>query len=247
MSGHVYLVGAGPGDSGLITVRGVEALQQADVVLYDRLVNPALLAHAPKDAICEYVGKDLGAPSTPRQEHIHRQLIQFAREGKTVVRLKGGDPYVFGRGGEEALALTEADIPFTVVPGVTSAIAAAAYAGIPVTHRGVATAFAVFAGHEGENGGLDESHWQAAALIPTAVFLMGVERLPLIAQKLVELGRSAETPVAVISQGTLPDQKVVTGTLANIAEKASEIRPPAAIVVGDCVGVREKLLGAVPA
>jgi len=247
MSGHVFLVGAGPGDSGLITVRGVEALQKADIVLYDRLVNPALLAYAPHGAVCEYVGKDLGEPSAPRQDQIHRLLIQHARDGKTVVRLKGGDPFVFGRGGEEAVALSEAGIPFTVVPGISSSIAAPAYAGIPVTHRGVAAAFAVFAGHEGENGGLEESHWQAAALIPTAVFLMGVERLAVIADNLIRLGRDPETPVAVISQGTLPDQKVVTGTLATIAQDAAEIRPPAAIVVGDCVGVRDKILGAVPA
>ena len=241
MNGHVYLVGAGPGDAGLITVRGVEVLREAQVVLYDRLVNPALLAYAPQDAISEYVGKDLGSPSAPRQEAIHERLIEFARQGKTVVRLKGGDPFVFGRGGEEALALSEAGIPFTVVPGVTSAIAAPAYAGIPVTHRGVANAVAVFAGHVGANGGLEESHWLAAALIPTAVFLMGVERLPLIVENLIRHGRSPETPVAIVSQGTLPDQKVVVGTLESIVSLAEGIKPPAIIVVGDTVSVRDRL------
>ncbi len=242
MRGHVYLVGAGPGDVGLITVRAVEVLRMADVVLYDRLVNPALLEYAPKEALCEYVGKDLGAPSAPRQKAIHELLINYARQGKTVVRLKGGDPFVFGRGGEEALALVGAGIPFTVVPGVSSAIAAPAYAGIPVTHRGVANAFAVFAGHEGAPGGMAESHWLAAALIPTAIFLMGVERLPLIVEKLILHGRSIETPVAIISKGTLPDQTVVVGTLGTILSLAQEIRPPSTILVGEVVNVRDCLL-----
>ncbi|MBS1727340.1 MAG: uroporphyrinogen-III C-methyltransferase [Armatimonadetes bacterium] len=244
MTGHVYLVGAGPGDPGLITVRGADALRRAEVVLYDRLVNPELLDYAPREAVCEYVGKELGARNINRQESINERLIAWARKGKTVVRLKGGDPFVFGRGGEEALALAAEGLSFTVVPGVSSAIAAPASAGIPVSHRGVASAFAVFAGREGQKSGLEENNWRAAALIPTAVFLMGVERLPVIVENLIRYGRSPKTPVAIVSQGTLPEQEVVVGTLETIVDLAKEVRPPATVVVGDTVGIRERLASA---
>jgi len=241
LTGHVYLVGAGPGDVGLITVKGVEALKKADVVLYDRLVNPALLACAPREAVTEYVGKSLGSASAPRQKEIHQRLIAEAKAGNTVVRLKGGDPFVFGRGGEEALALHDADIPFTVIPGISSSIAGPGSAGIPVTHRGIADAFAVFAGHEGDNGEITENYWKAAALIPTAVFLIGVERLPQIAANLIRHGRSPKTKVAIISQATLPGQEVAVGTLETIVAASDGIQSPAVIIVGDTVGAREKL------
>ena len=239
----VYLVGAGPGDPGLITVRAVEILRRADVVLYDRLINPMLLGYAPPTAECIYVGKEPGHPGKFRQKEIHDQLIRHARLGKLVVRLKGGDPFVFGRGGEEAIALAEAGIAFEVVPGISSSIAAAAAAHIPVTHRKVSGGFAVFAGQEAEDREGDRIPWKAAAHIPTAIFLMGVERLPLIVRRLIEEGRNPETPIAVVANGTLPNQKVVTGTLSTIGDLVGEILPPAAIIVGEVVNVREELLG----
>ncbi len=239
--GKVYLVGAGPGDPALITIRATQVLAQADVILYDRLVNPVLLNYAKPSAEKIYAGKDRGAPGMPRQISIHEKLIAFARQGKTVVRLKGGDPFVFGRGGEEALALKEAGIPWEVVPGVSSAIAAPAYASIPVSHRKIAPAFGVFAGQEADDAQGDGIPWQAAALMPTAIFLMGVERLPTIVEKLISHGRSPETPIAAVSNGTLPHQKVVTGTLANIAERAKGLEAPAAIVVGEVVAISEQL------
>lgn len=234
-TGFVTLAGAGPGDPGLITAKALYALRKADVVLFDRLVNPALLSEVPEYAICEYVGKALGEASMPRQTEINKRLVEYARQGKRVVRLKGGDPFVFGRGGEEMEALRTADIPFEVIPGVSAAVAAPGAAQIPVTHRGLASAFGVFAGREGVGQSLEKSHWQAAALMPTAVFLMGVEKLPTIAENLIKHGRDPETPVAVISQGTLVDQEVVTGTLSNIAEAAKNLKAPAAIIVGQTV------------
>ena len=177
MSGFVYLVGAGPGDPELITVKGLKALQRADVVLYDRLIAPELLEDAPAYAERIYVGKDLCSPSQPRQDAIHEALVHHAKLGKTVVRLKGGDPFVFGRGSEEGAYLTQHGVSYAVIPGISSCIAGPAAAGIPVTHRGISAGFCVFAGQEGEANHLPESHWQAAALIGTAVFLMGVSRL----------------------------------------------------------------------
>lgn len=237
----VYLVGAGPGDPGLITVRAVEILRKADVVLYDRLVNPILLGYVPPSAECIYVGKDRGMPGKGRQKGIHDLLVEHAQRGKIVVRLKGGDPFVFGRGGEEAMALAEAGIAFEVVPGVSSSIAAAAAANIPVTHRLISTGFAVFAGQEAESRKGDGISWKAAAEIPTAVFLMGVERLPLIVSKLIEHGRDPDTPVAIVSNGTLPAQRVVVGTLAGIVDLAVGLEPPAAVIVGEVVRIRERL------
>jgi uroporphyrin-III C-methyltransferase/precorrin-2 dehydrogenase/sirohydrochlorin ferrochelatase len=237
----VYIVGAGPGDPGLLTVRAAEILRRADVILYDRLVNPILLGYAPPGAECIYVGKDRGTPRRGRQGSINDQLIAHAHRGKIVVRLKGGDPFVFGRGGEEMLALAQAGIAFEVVPGISSAVAAAEAAQIPVTHRGVSAAFAVFAGQEAEDSEGDRIPWEAAATIPTAVFLMGVERLPLIVSRLIEHGRSPSTPVAIVSNGTLPTQRVVVGTLETILSSAGGSLPPAVIVVGDVVLVRQRV------
>lgn len=238
--GKVYLIGAGPGDPELITLRAVRVLQRAHVVLYDRLTHPDLLDHAPGNAERVYVGKEVNHPGKGRQKVINDLMVEHAKLGRTVVRLKGGDPFVFGRGGEELLALKAHGIEFEVIPGVSSAVAAPAAAHIPVTHRGISNSFAVFAGQEAE--GRDEVPWDAAAKIPTAVFLMGVERLPQIVVRLKEFGRHGETPVAIVSNATHRKQSVVTGTLDTIVNLAVDIAPPATIIVGDVVSVREKLI-----
>lgn len=238
-SGIVYLVGAGPGDPGLLTLRGLECLQKAQVVVHDRLANQQLLTYAPQAQLID-VGKQPDHHLVP-QAQINAILVEQARDGKVVVRLKGGDPFVFGRGGEEAQALFEAGIPFEVVPGVTSAIAVPAYAGIPVTHRELACSVAFITGHCAGSKPLD-LNWQALAQgIDTLVFLMGVHSLPLIVSSLLEAGRSSETPVALIEQGTLPEQNVVTGTLGDILEKAHKVKPPAIIIVGEVVRLHSTL------
>lgn len=236
--GIVYIVGGGPGDPGLITVKGLECLRSADVVLYDRLAAPELLNEVPPHAEMIDVGKE---PKRHRrsQDEINALLIEKALEGKTVVRLKGGDPFVFGRGGEECLALSEAGIRYEVIPGVSSAIAVPAYAGIPVTQRGVATAFAVVAGHTG--GAESEIDWASLSKIGTVVFLMGVEHLPEIVKELIAHGRGIDTPVALIEEGTTRHQYVVTGTLQDIIEQAQDVRPPAVFVVGEVVRLREQI------
>jgi uroporphyrin-III C-methyltransferase len=231
----VSLVGAGPGDPGLITLRGVDRLQEADVVIHDRLINDRLLQYAPH-AEWVNVGKLPDHHPIPQAE-INSILVDRAREGKRVVRLKGGDPFLFGRGGEEAQALVEAGIPFEIVPGVTSAIAVPAYAGIPVTQRGMANSVAFITGHAAGSLPL-RLDWEALARgIDTLVFLMGVSSLPSIIASLTQAGRSPDTPVALIEQGTLPSQKVVIGTLTNIVDQAHEIQPPSIIVVGQVVSL----------
>lgn len=237
-NGIVYIVGGGPGDPGLITVKGLDCLRRADVVLYDRLVAQELLTEVSAHAEMIDVGKE---PKRHRrsQAEINTLLVEKARAGKIVVRLKGGDPFVFGRGGEECQALAEAGIRYEVVPGVSSAIAVPAYAGIPVTQRGMTTAFTVVAGH---TGGSDSSiDWEAIARIGTIVFLMGVEHLPEIVPQLIAYGRAADTPVALIQEGTTPNQLIVTGTLTDIVQKTREIRPPAVLIVGDVVRLQEQL------
>jgi uroporphyrinogen III methyltransferase/synthase len=239
VSGIVYLVGAGPGDPGLLTVRAAEVIASADVVLYDRLIPPQALAHARADAVLTYVGKEGDGPQVS-QEDTHRLLLDHARAGRRVVRLKGGDPFVFGRGGEEALVLAEAGIPFEVVPGITAGVAAPAYAGIPVTHRDTSSAVAFVAGHD-RNDTLD---WPAISRFPgTLVFYMGVRGLPRIAERLVAEGRSPAEPVAVVERGTFPDQRTLLATLADVAERAAaaEIRPPAITVVGDVARLGDEL------
>ena len=237
-TGIVYIVGGGPGDPGLITVKGLECLRRADVVLHDRLVAQELLTEAPPHAELIDVGKE---PKRHRrsQDEINALLIEHARAGKTVVRLKGGDPFVFGRGGEECQALAEAGIHYEVVPGVSSAIAVPAYAGIPVTQRGVTTAFTVVAGH---TGGPDSNvDWEAISRIGTIIFLMGVEHLPQIVLQLIAHGRASDTPAALIREGTTQNQLTVTGTLADIVEKTRDICPPAVLVVGEVVRLHEQL------
>lgn len=238
--GIVYLVGAGPGDPKLITVRGLEVLRGSDVIVYDRLVSPALLEEARPRAERIFVGKRPGKGSM-LQEEISALLIERARAGLTVARLKGGDPFVFGRGGEECEALRAVGIRFEVVPGVTSAIAVPAFAGIPVTHRRCASAFAVVTGHECD--GASDLDWEALARIPTLVVLMGLRALPEIALRLLAHGASPSTPAAVVANGTTPYQQTATGSLATIAEVAREagLEPPATLVVGEVVRLREAL------
>ena len=240
---NVALVGAGPGDPGLMTVRGLALLRRADVVVYDRLVDPRLLDEARPDAHRVFVGKASGAHTLP-QPDINALLVRHAAQGRRVVRLKGGDPFVFGRGGEEAEALAAAGIPFEVVPGVSSAVAVPAYAGIPVTHRAVASSFAVVTGHEDE--GKDEAavDWsRLATAVDTLVILMGVRSLPRIAAALLEAGRAPATPVALVRWGTTDAQETVVGRLDQIATLAAAVRlaPPVVIVVGDVVNLRERL------
>ncbi len=241
--GKVYLVGAGPGDPGLLTLRGKECLELADVILYDYLANPSLLAHVRDRAERIYVGRR-GKGKYPEQEAINRLLIDRARVGNMVVRLKGGDPFVFGRGGEEAEALAAAGIEFEVVPGVTAAVAAPAYAGIPVTHRTLASTLTIVTGHEDPEKPTTALDWsRLASSQGTLVFLMGMKNLSTIAATLIAEGRAASTPVAIIRWGTRVSQQTVVGTLADISEKAHAARmePPTVIIVGEVVQLRPKL------
>lgn len=243
MTGMVYLVGAGPWDPGLITVKGLKALKKADVIIYDRLANPQLLNHAKENVERIYVGKS-SDHHTHTQEEINDLLVEKAKQGLTVVRLKGGDPFVFGRGGEEAERCVEEGIPFEVIPGITSAIAVPAYAGIPVTHRDMNASFSVVTGYERkEKNEPSVSFASLAKATETQVFLMGVKNLPYIVERLRKYGRSGDTPVALIRWGTKMEQETLTGTLEDIVEKAEErkFRPPAVIVVGEVVRLREKL------
>ena len=243
VNGIVYIVGGGPGDPGLITVKGLDCLQRADVVLYDRLASPELLHETQPHAELIDVGKE---PKLHRrsQAEINDLLIEKAREGKIIVRLKGGDPFVFGRGGEECQALAAAGVRYEVVPGVSSSITVPAYAGIPVTQRGVTTAFTVVAGHTG--GSESDIDWASISRIETIVFLMGVEHMSEIVHQLITHGHSSDTPVAVIREGTTENQFVVTGRLADIIEKAQGIRPPAILIVGEVVNLREQVDWFVP-
>jgi uroporphyrinogen III methyltransferase/synthase len=253
MSGKAYLVGAGPGDPGLLTARALELIASADVILYDRLIPSTALDGARADAELLFVGKEGGGPSVP-QEQTEALMIERAQAGRNVVRLKGGDPFVFGRGGEEALALRAAGIEYEVVPGVTAGVAASAYAGIPVTHRGLARAVALVTGQtredgasegdgarDGEEGAVD---WHALAAFPgTLVLYMGVRRLEQIARSLIDAGRPASEPAAVVEAGTLPGQRTVSATLGTIAETArrEQVRAPAITVVGAVAALAEEL------
>ena len=237
----VFLVGAGPGDPGLLTVRARELIAAADVILHDRLIPPGALEGAREDAVILDVGKVGGGPRVP-QEETERLLVEHGARAETVVRLKGGDPFVFGRGGEEALALRAAGIPFEVVPGVTAGVAAPAYAGIPVTHRELASAVAFVTGHEDPAKPETALDWPALAAFPgTLVFYMGVRALPRIAERLVAGGRPADEPAAVVERGTLPGQRTFSGTLATIAEAAAGARAPAITLVGPVAALRERI------
>ena len=241
--GTVYLVGAGPGDPGLATKRAIDLIARAEVIVYDRLVHSSLLDGAGEDAELIYAGKQPGGTSTS-QDKINDLLVEHARRGKVVVRLKGGDPFVFGRGGEEAEALAEAGIRFEVVPGVTAGVAAPAYAGIPVTHRDAASAVAFITGHEDPEKDESTLDWSALAAFPgTLVFYMGVRNLALVAERLIANGRPPDEPAAVIERGSFPDQRTVTGPLSAIAgiAGAEGIGPPAVTVVGAVAAMRERL------
>ena len=241
--GKVYLVGAGPGDRGLMTVKGLDCLRHADVIIYDRLVDESLLNEARPEAEKIYVGKADGLHIL-EQNSINQLLLEKAREGKVVVRLKGGDPFVLGRGGEEAGILTRHGIPFEVVPGVTSASAVPAYAGIPVTHREVASSFAVITGHKASDRGEPRISWDKLATgADTLVILMGMRNLDKIVDQLIKHGRSPSTPVAVITQGTTSRQRCLVGTLQDIVDKVGKenLQPPSVVVVGDVVQLRKYL------
>ncbi|MGH2410820.1 MAG: uroporphyrinogen-III C-methyltransferase, partial [Chloroflexota bacterium] len=243
VTGFVSLVGAGPGDPDLITVKGLRRLREAEVVVYDRLANDVLLQQAPPETELIFAGKGPGAHALS-QDEINALLVEKGRSGKRVVRLKGGDPFVFGRGGEEAEVLVAARIPFEVVPGVTSAVAAPAYAGIPVTHRDFTPAFTVVTGHEDPAKGESTVPWEALAVGPDPlVFLMGVGHLEAIGSRLIAAGRAPTTSVAVVRRGTWPDQQVVLGTLATIAEDAAlaGLTAPAVTVVGRVAGLAPTL------
>jgi uroporphyrinogen III methyltransferase/synthase len=244
-TGKVYLVGAGPGDPGLLTVRGLQLLQSAKVIVYDQLVNPVLLEEAPPIAIRIFAGKQAGRHCMA-QEEINRILVDHARLGYEVVRLKGGDPFVFGRGGEEAEALADAEIPFEIIPGVSSAVAVPAYAGIPLTHRKFASSFTVVTGHETHKAQSAVDWGKLAAAVETLVILMGLKNLPRIAAELIEHGLSPETPVAVVRWGTTSEQETVTGTLADIVDKTAHVKSPVVIVVGKVVNLRGRLDWFVP-
>ncbi|GGF89301.1 uroporphyrinogen-III C-methyltransferase [Paenibacillus aceti] len=242
-AGKVYLVGAGPGDARLITLKGLECLERADVVVYDRLANPSLLTRMKRGAVKIYVGKTLNR-HTMKQEEINNLLVEHALSGRTIVRLKGGDPTIFGRVGEEAGVLRQHGIPYEIVPGITAAIAVPAYAGIPVTHRDIASSLSIITGHESQDK-LDQSiHWdKLTQTTGTLVFMMGLTKIGYIAEQLIQHGRQPETPVALIRWGTRAEQAVLTGTLENIEQKvlAAGFEPPAVIVVGEAVQQRERL------
>lgn len=241
MTTKVFLIGAGPGEEGLITVKGLGVLKNADVVIYDNLINHKILDYCRPDAEKIYVGKKINKHSLP-QNKINALIIDKANENKLVVRLKGGDPFVFGRGGEEALELAKAKIPFEIVPGISSAVAALAYAGIPITHRDVSSSFHVITGHEDPTKESESVNYENLAKIDgTLVFLMGLNNLKKIVNQLLKYNKSPATPAAIISKGTQPEQKVVVGTLKNIEELSINIDYPAIIVIGEVVKLRKDL------
>ncbi|MRI58422.1 MAG: uroporphyrinogen-III C-methyltransferase [Epsilonproteobacteria bacterium] len=238
--GKVYLTGAGPGDIELLTLKAARVIGEADVIIYDRLANPQILKMAKSGCEFLYVGKEDGKHILP-QDQINEVIYQSALKYDVVVRLKGGDPFVFGRGGEEGAYLHERGIEFEVIPGITSSISVPAYAGIPVTHRGVSVSFRVVTGHEAPNKEASQIPWENFKTDDTIVFLMGLHNLDQIAKKLIEIGKPKDFPVAVISRGTTPEQQTVVGTLEDIYEKAKDLPTPALIVVGKVVLLREQL------
>ena len=237
--GKVYIVGAGPGDPELLTVKAVKVLKEADVILYDRLVNPEILFYAKPGCELIYVGKEDGKHIL-EQDKINFLIYEFATKNNIVVRLKGGDPFVFGRGGEEAIFLKEKGIPYEIIPGITSAISVPEYAGVPVTHRGVASSFVVVTGH-GSKGQFPDIDWEALSKIDTVIFLMGVSNRDKIAQNLIKAGMSPETPVIFIEKGTTKEQKEITATLKEVAEGKVKVYPPAIFLVGEVVNLKDKI------
>jgi len=238
--GKVYLTGAGPGDIELLTLKALKVIKKADVIIYDRLANPEILDFSKDGCKFIYVGKEDSHHTLP-QDEINEVIYQASLNNDSVVRLKGGDPFVFGRGGEEGLYLKERGIEFEVIPGITSAIAVPSYAGIPVTHRGISVSFRVVTGHESINKEHSQIPWENFKSDDTIVFLMGLHRLKFITKKLIEVGKPTDYPVAVISRGTTPEEKTIVGTLENIYQKAKDLPTPALIVVGRVVNLRDEL------
>lgn len=236
----VYLTGAGPGDVELLTLKAARVIQEADIIIYDRLANQEILKMAKKDAELFYVGKEKDNHKVP-QDEINEVIYQAALKHETVVRLKGGDPFVFGRGGEEALYLHERGIEFEIIPGITSAISVPAYAGIPVTHRGVTPSFRVVTGHRKSSDNIANINWDSFIEDETIIFLMGLHNIGLIVDNLLNVGKSKEYPCAIISNGTTKNQKVIIGTLENIVEKSKEAVSPSIIIVGEVVNLRSNL------
>lgn len=237
--GVVYLTGAGPGDIDLLTVKALRMVQKADVIIYDRLANPEILKEAKDGCQFLYVGKEDSHHSLP-QEEINELIYQSSLKSEVVVRLKGGDPFVFGRGGEEGLYLKERGVKFEFIPGITSAIAVPEYAGIPVTHRGLTVSFRVVTGHESKKS-KSQISWENFKSDDTIVFLMGLHNLKKITKKLIEVGKPKDYPIAVISRGTLPDEQTVIGTLEDIYAKAKDLPTPALIIVGKVVTLHSQL------
>jgi len=238
--GKVYLTGAGPGDIELLTIKALKAVQKADVIIYDRLANPEILEEAKSGCEFIFVGKEDSHHTLP-QEEINELIYQSSLKYENVVRLKGGDPFVFGRGGEEGLYLRERGVEFEFIPGITSAIAVPEYAGIPVTHRGITVSFRVVTAHENPKKGYSQIPWENYKTDDTIVFLMGLHRLKTIVEKLIEIGKPKDFPIAVISRGTTKDEKTVIGTLEDIYDRAKDLPTPALIVVGEVVKLHEKL------
>jgi len=238
--GKVYLTGAGPGDIELLTLKAHRVIQEADVIIYDRLANPEILEMTKNGCEFVYVGKEDGRHTLP-QDEINEVIYQNALKHDVVVRLKGGDPFVFGRGGEEGAYLHARDVQFEIIPGITSAVSVPAYAGIPVTHRGVAVSFRVVTGHESPNKEISQIPWENFKTDDTIIFLMGLHNLSKISSKLIEVGKPVDYPCAVISRGTTQEQQVVVGTLQNIVQKAKDVPTPALIIVGHVVKLREQL------
>ena len=238
--GKVYLVGAGPGDVELLTLKALRIIKSADAILYDRLINPEILLFAKPDCELVYVGKEEGYHPI-EQEKINQLLLEYAQKKDVVVRLKGGDPFVFGRGGEEMLFLAQHGVEVEVVPGISSAIAVPAYVGIPLTFRGISSSFAVITGHEDPKKEKSSINWESLSGIDTLVFLMGVSRRQAIAQKLLEVGRNSEEPVAFIEKGTTSEERLVVCSLGELAENPPEVKPPAVMVVGQVANLSKVL------
>jgi len=236
----VYLTGAGPGDIELMTLKAARVVSEADIIIYDHLANPEILKLGKKGVVHKYVGKQDGKHSSP-QDEINEIIYNASQKYENVVRLKGGDPFVFGRGGEEAIYLYDRDVKFEIIPGITSAVSVPAYAGIPVTHRGITTSFRVVTGHETPNKKISQLEWQTFLNDETIVFLMGFHNLKIIVRKLLKVGKRSDYPCAVISKGSTPEQKVVVGTLETIAELSKGMPTPAIIVVGEVVNLRKKV------
>lgn len=234
ISSKVYLVGSGPGDLGLLTLKAYKLIKEADVIVYDRLVSNEIVAEFSDTAVKHYVGKKESEHTIP-QDEINLLLVEYAKKFKKVVRLKGGDPFIFGRGGEEIIVLKENNVEFEVVPGISSSVAGLTYAGIPITHRGVANNFLVMTGHTCSETGLDDVNWDALKCVGTVVILMGVRNRALIAKKLLESGKDNKTPVAFIENATRTNQNVIISNLSDVAQEKTEVASPAVFVIGETV------------